>query len=561
MTLLLEHFDTLLATPNDVTLLNRAILTLAMQGKLVEQNQNDEPVTELKKRIYANKQQLLANKRISQEFAKIALDKKKIPFSLPKSWEWVAVNDVCYLERGITFPSSAKEDFPTAENIACLRTASVQDEVEWNNMLYVDRKFVPSEDKIIRQNDILISMANSYELVGKVCFVNDAPFEATFGGFISTIRCFDGVLPKYLLYVFRSAAFQNIIRGTASQTTNIANISLGKTYPLPFPLPPLSEQERIVARVEALFAQTRALSARLARAESELTHLNQSALFHLLAADSSAEFEKQWDFIATHFENLFTRPEHVAPLRQSILELAVRGKLTRRAAGDESARELLKKIRDERVESGKKEVFQPVKESEKPFVLPVGWEWARFGEIGDQRLGKMLDKGKNKGEYYPYLRNLNVQWLRIDLSDINQMRFEADQLDEYKLKQGDLLICEGGEPGRCAIWESDDLMMFQKAIHRVRPYKAIVSKYLLYHLWADAGNRQLEKYFTGATIRHFTGKALASYVCALPPVGEQARIVAKVEQLLGLCEALESRLRAAQSERGRLVESVLAGVA
>jgi type I restriction enzyme S subunit len=106
----------------------------------------------------------LENRRISQEFAKIRLDNNKIPFMLPKSWEWVAVNDVCYLERGITFSSSAKEDIPTPDNIACLRTASVQDEVDWNNLLYVDRKFIPSESKIIRQNDILISMANSYEL-------------------------------------------------------------------------------------------------------------------------------------------------------------------------------------------------------------------------------------------------------------------------------------------------------------------------------------------------------------------------------------------------------------
>ncbi len=112
------------------------------------------------------------------------------------------------------------------------------------------------------------------------------------------------------------------------------------------------------------------------------------------------------------------------------------------------------------------------------------------------------------------------------------MRYEPDEIDEYKLQPNDLLICEGGEPGRCAIWESNDLMMFQKAIHRVRPYNGIVSKYLLYHLWGDAGNGVLAKYFTGATIKHFTGKALANYVCALPPVAEQERIVKRVEQLL-----------------------------
>ena len=360
-----------------------------------------------------------------------------------------------------------------------------------------------------------------------------------------------------LLAIFmRSPYFQKEATTRASKTT-LPILNKSKWASIPIPLPPLAEQKRIVARVETLFAQTRALAEKLARAESELAGLNRSALAHLLAAETPGEFEKQWDFIAAHFESLLTRPEHVAPLRQSILELAVRGKLTRREAGDESARELLKRIRKEKEESGKKEVLAPVKESEKPFALPEGWEWARFGELGDQRLGKMLDKGKNKGTDYPYLRNFNVQWLRINMSDVNKMRFEQDELDEYKLKPGDLLICEGGEPGRCAIWESDELMMFQKAIHRVRPYQGIVSKHLLYHLWADARNGTLAKYFTGATIKHFTGKALANYVCALPPLAEQARIVARVEQLLGLCEALESRLRAAQEERSRLVESVL----
>ena len=174
----------------------------------------------------------------------------------------------------------------------------------------------------------------------------------------------------------------------------------------------------------------------------------------------------------------------------------------------------------------------------------------------------MLDVNKNKGQYLPYLRNLNVQWLRFDLSDVKELRFESGEVEEYSLKVGDLLVCEGGEPGRCAIWDNPEMqMMFQKAIHRVRPFGGIVPKYILYHLWADAKNGTLDKYFTGATIKHFTGKALATYVCALPPLAEQQRIVARVEQLLGLCDVLEAKLQAAQTQREKLVGAVVAGVA
>jgi type I restriction enzyme S subunit len=170
----------------------------------------------------------------------------------------------------------------------------------------------------------------------------------------------------------------------------------------------------------------------------------------------------------------------------------------------------------------------------------------------------MLDKHKNKGEYRPYLRNINVQWDRIDLSDVQEMRFEPSEFDEYQLRSGDLLVCEGGEPGRCAIWSHmDKVMMFQKAIHRVRPYNGIVPRYLLFHFWADARNGRLEKFFTGATIKHFTGKALADYPIALPPSAEQQRIVTKVDQLMRLCDALEAGLAQAETARRRATAAAL----
>lgn len=209
-----------------------------------------------------------------------------------------------------------------------------------------------------------------------------------------------------------------------------------------------------------------------------------------------------------NFAPLADAPNGVVKLRELILLLAVEGKLISQDLDDEPASLLLEKVNKEKkklIKEGKinnKKTLPEIKDDERFFELPENWSWVRMGDVVDQRLGKMLDKGKNKGKPYPYLRNTNVQWLRFDLSDVKEMRFENSELEEYEVKPGDLLVCEGGEPGRCAIWDGQiEHIMFQKAIHRIRPFAGINSWFLLYRLLADAMTGNLEKHFTGATIK------------------------------------------------------------
>ena len=170
----------------------------------------------------------------------------------------------------------------------------------------------------------------------------------------------------------------------------------------------------------------------------------------------------------------------------------------------------------------------------------------------------MLDAAKNTGTAYPYLRNTNLQWRRFDLSDIKEIHLEPYELGEYRLLPGDLLICEGGEPGRCAIWlDSDTEMYFQKALHRVRPFGGVSSEYLAITFEADVRAGRLDELFTGATIKHFTGQALERYVFALPPLAEQSRIVARVAELRALCAQLRDRLATTAQTRSRLAEALL----
>ncbi|GEO85791.1 MULTISPECIES: restriction endonuclease subunit S [Alphaproteobacteria] len=164
--------------------------------------------------------------------------------------------------------------------------------------------------------------------------------------------------------------------------------------------------------------------------------------------------------------------------------------------------------------------------------LPKGWVEATFADISEIKLGKMLDKEKNKGQHRPYLRNVNVRWDRVALDDILEMRFTDDELEPFGIRDGDLLVCEGGEPGRCTVWQYGPTdIKFQKALMRLRPYGGVDATLLAKALRLMAQNGDLQRHFTGTTIKHLPQSALASISLSLPPLVEQKRIVAKLDAL------------------------------
>jgi type I restriction enzyme S subunit len=236
------------------------------------------------------------------------------------------------------------------------------------------------------------------------------------------------------------------------------------------------------------------------------------------------------------FDQFADAPGAVGKMRELVLDLAVRGRLVEQDKSDGNAHSIFGKPK-----------YDP---SQTRFDIPGSWVWIRFADVGEQRLGKMLDQRGNRGDLKPYLRNTNVQWMRFELDDIKELRLEPEELEEFRLVPGDLLICEGGEPGRCAIWSDPTReMYFQKAIHRVRPRPGILASYLAICLRVDSKNGELGKLFTGATIKHLTGRSLREYSIPLPPLAEQKRIVAKVDELMALCDRLEAQQRE-RDERG-----------
>ena len=168
------------------------------------------------------------------------------------------------------------------------------------------------------------------------------------------------------------------------------------------------------------------------------------------------------------------------------------------------------------------------------------WTVKRIDEIANHSLGKMLDKAKNKGEPQPYLRNINVRWFNFDLSDLLKMPFLPSEAARYTAVKGDLLICEGGYPGRAAIWNEDYPIHFQKALHRVRFHEAEHNKWFLYYLYAQDKSGELKQHFSGTGIQHFTGEVLARFQVPLPPSSKLYRTVAKFEELSNETQRLGS---------------------
>lgn len=190
-------------------------------------------------------------------------------------------------------------------------------------------------------------------------------------------------------------------------------------------------------------------------------------------------------------------------------------------------------------------------------VSGAAWDWKPVGEIVDARLGKMLDRAKNRGVPRPYLRNLNVRWFRFDLDDLQEMPFEETETERYSAKRGDLLIVEGGYPGRSAIWENGEPIFFQKAVHRVRFGDPRLAKLLMYMLFAQHGDGTLAKYFSGAGIQHLTGQALARIPMPIPPEEMRDEILRKTEALHRAVEDIQQLYEAKLAELGKLKQAVL----
>ena len=484
--------------------LKSSILQLAIQGKLVEQRPEEGTGEELYRRIQAEKKRLIQEGKIKKEKPLPEIAEDEVPFEIPESWKWVQIRDIAIKITDGTHHSPAnyeqgKYRYVTAKNIK-------NQGVTLTNITYV------SEDV---HNEIFARCNPEH---GDVLLIKDGATTGvvTVNNLIEPFSMLSSVallkMPSlmsawYLVYVLRSDLLYKAVRAQM-KGTGITRITLKQIELMTIPLPPLAEQKRIVAQIEEL-----------------LPYLDR--------------YEKAWNRLE-EFNRRFP-----VDMQKSILQMAIQGKLVEQRPEEGTGEELYRQIQAEKqalIKAGKIKKEKPlpeIAEDEVPFEIPEGWKWCRLPSVADMCLGKMLDKQKNQGILAPYLRNVNVRWGDFELDDLLEMRFEDVLDDRFLIQKNDLVMCEGGEPGRCAVWKDETPIHFQKALHRIRFAKFLSPNYFYYVFSLYANNGIFNKLFTGTTIKHLTGQSLDRIIVPLPPIAEQKRIVERLEETLAVCARLK----------------------
>ena len=539
---LIAAFETLADAPDGVKRLRELVLQLAVRGKLVAQDPQDEEAGRLLQRITRGRARVEDALRVRKPKPSSAVSGDEAPFELPGTWLWCRLQDVGVVVAGGTPPSGDASNFCDDGGHPWLTPADMR---TWTKGKYITR----GERNLTEKG--LAACSAQLMPAGTVVFSSRAPIGyvaiasnpvATNQGFKSVVPGIDGLGDFLRIYLLYAAPYIDAV----APGTTFKEVSGAFMGPYPCPLPPLAEQHRIVARVDELMGLLDRLeTARTARDDVRRA-ARDAALAALRDAEDTDAVEAAWGRIAGQMDALFAEPEDVGPLRQAVLGLAVRGRLVPQDSRDESAKAFSRRVVAERTRvGGRASKGGSVASHEIPFEVPQTWTWVRFGDIFECRLGKMLDKAKNRGSLHPYLRNANVRWGSFDLSDVLQMRLEEHEVPDVTVRRGDLVICEGGEPGRASVWESEEPFVIQKALHRARPY-LVDARYYQIHLRVDCASGRVAELFTGATIQHFTGQVLDKHTVTLPPLPEQHRIVAKVDALMAICDALEARLTTAR---------------
>ena len=537
--MLFENFELLADAPNGVPKLREMILQLAVQGKLVPQDPNDEPASVLLEKIQKGE--------IKKVKPLPSIDPDEVPHELPGGWEWSRLGSL-----GLINPRNAEND-----GLSCSFVPMTMIPAEYGEQISHEIRpwgEIKSGFTHFAENDVVLAKITPCFQNGKSAIMRN--LKNGIGAGTTELHVFRSVvkdlLPEYILICLKTKQF--IQNGIFKMTGSAGQKRVPRAYfeSNPFPLPPFKEQNRIVAKVEQLMAQCDELEVRRKKRNEARIALNEAALDKLLISQNSNEFKSHWQRIVSNFDLLYNTPETVSKLRQAILQLTVQGKLVPQDPNDGPASELLEKIKAEKealIQSGKikkSKPLPPIKTDEIQYELPNGWMWIRVEECVDLISGQHIEsKNYNTdSEGLPYLTG------PIDFGEVNPNIRKWTTHPKVISQKNDILLTVKG----AGIGKNNVVNIPEVAISRqLMAIRCIMLNVNYMHLFIRAKTEYFQSKGTGIAIPGIGRKDVLELLFPMPPLNEQKRIVAKVDQLMALCDKLETKLNQSQSNCDELL--------
>ena len=538
--------------------LRELILELAVRGKLVPQDPHDEPASELLKRIAAEKAELVKQGKIKKQKPLPEISEEEKPFELPQGWEWVTLATVGEIVGGGT-PKSDNPQFWAKNGIKWITPA---------DLYGLKGKYITSGARDISPAGLSNSSARLMPK-GSVLFSSRAPigYVAIADAELSTNQGFKSCVPyikesaEYIYYFLLASAKK--IDAEASGTT-FKEVSGAIVSKILLPLPPLTEQLKIVSRANELMSLCDQLEQQSLTSLDEHQQLVETLLGTLTDSQNAEELAENWTRISEHFDTLFTTEASVDALKQTILQLAVMGKLVPQDPNDEPASELLKRIAQEKaqlVKEGKikkQKSLPPISDEEKPFELPEGWEWSYLSDIGILARGRSKHRPRNDPTLYADGTIPLVQTGDVARSNgcINTYSALYNQLGLSQSKlwnKGTLCITIAANIADSGILNFD--ACFPDSVVGFTPYENEIPV-LYFHYFMMTIKSTLEKFAPSTAQKNINIDILSQLFFPCPPLEELHRIVDKVQNLLSVCDVLRAYIQSAQQTQLHLADAL-----
>lgn len=547
MQVLEKYFDTAFDSPDGIKKLRELILTLAMQGKLVPQEPNDQPASELLKEIKKEEEKLVKEGKLKQIKPISKIKENEIPYDLPKSWKWARLSEFAEYNGRKNISSEFIE-----ANVWLLDLEDI--EKTTSNLIYrakYSERQSKSTKSTFEKNDVLYGKLRPY--LDKVIVADQNGVCTTE---IVPIVPYKKVDSYFLRYLLKRPTFLKFV-DSLMYGVKMPRLGTQDAINSIHPLPPHEEQQRIVKKINQLMALCDELEKLKQQKETKKLTVHKSAINQLLDSKDKSNSQKGWQFISNHFNDLYTVKENVSELRSAILQLAMQGKLVPQDTNDQPASELLKEIEKEKQliktkRIKKSKTLPDINSGEIPFILAKGWEWVRLGNLVEILNGRAYKQNELLNSGTPVLRVGNLftskHWYYSDL---------ILEHDKY-INKGDLIYAWSASFGPF-IWNGNKVIYHYhiwklKFISEQFPMKEYLYNYLL-----EATDR-IKNSGNGIAMIHMTKERMEKLLIPVPPLAEQIRIVAKINQLMALCDDLEKQIESSSSKQTQLLNAIMSNL-